>query len=91
MPAIGLILISAAIGYWIASTQQKRVAGGKTVKQLTEEQEAYRVQVDEHFQATANLLNEMTDKYRDIYRHMAEGAQKPHSCGRRRCRLRCFT
>ena len=70
-----LVAISVGIGYWWASASQKRAAGGKTVTELTAEKEAYEEQVVEHFKTTADLLNEMTDKYRDVYRHMAEGAQ----------------
>ena len=81
--AIELLLLCAfllgfvciGLGYWWASANHRRAAGGKSVKELAEEKEAYQEQVVEHFKTTAELLNEMTDKYRDVYRHMAEGAQ----------------
>ena len=75
LAAVLLALICIGVGYWWASASQKRASGGKSVKQLAEEKEAYQEQVVEHFKTTAELLNEMTDKYRDVYRHMAEGAQ----------------
>ena len=70
---LGFVCIG--LGYWWASANHRRVAGGKSVKELAEEKEAYQEQVVDHFKTTAELLNEMTDKYRDVYRHMAEGAQ----------------
>ena len=70
---LGFVCIG--LGYWWASANHRRTAGGKSVKELAEEKEAYQDQVVEHFKTTAELLNEMTDKYRDVYRHMAEGAQ----------------
>ena len=81
--AIELLLLCAfllgfvciGLGYWWASANHRRTAGGKSVKELAEEKEAYQEQVVDHFKTTAELLNEMTDKYRDVYRHMAEGAQ----------------
>ena len=67
--------VCVGLGYWWASANHRRAAGGKSVKELAEEKEAYQEQVVEHFKTTAELFNEMTDKYRDVYRHMAEGAQ----------------
>ena len=34
----------------------------------------YRTRVDDHFRETANLLNAMTEQYRQVYTHMANGA-----------------
>ncbi|MGR8948470.1 MAG: YhcB family protein [Gammaproteobacteria bacterium] len=76
LAAIVVAVVGIGIGYWWASSSQKRAAGGKNVKELAAEKEAYEEQVVDHFKTTADLLNEMTDKYRDVYRHMAEGAQK---------------
>ena len=73
--AVLLGLVCLGLGYWWASASDRRAAGGKSVKELAAEKEAYQEQVVEHFKTTAELLNEMTDKYRDVYRHMAEGAQ----------------
>ena len=69
-------LVCGFIGYWWATTNQRKAAGGKSVSELTAEKAQYEAEVVEHFKASADLLNEMTGKYRDVYRHMAEGAQK---------------
>ena len=39
-------------------------------------QTAYRDQVNQHFKTTAELFEEMTDRYRAIYQHLAVGAQQ---------------
>ena len=40
------------------------------------EQERYRAGVSEHFSTTAELVQRMTDNYREVYRHLAEGARE---------------
>lgn len=35
----------------------------------------YRDKVNQHFQKTAELFEDMTDRYRAVYRHMADSAQ----------------
>jgi uncharacterized membrane-anchored protein YhcB (DUF1043 family) len=39
-------------------------------------QTEYRAQVNQHFKKTAELFDEMTDRYRTIYQHLAAGAQQ---------------
>ncbi|MEM7467317.1 MAG: DUF1043 family protein [Pseudomonadota bacterium] len=75
LAAVVISALSIGIGYWWASSRLKRAAGGKSVQELTAEKEQYQERVEDHFKTTAELLNEMTDKYRDVYRHMAEGAR----------------
>ena len=41
---------------------------------LSEEHENYKNSVHTHFNGTARLLNEMTDSYRNVYQHLAQGA-----------------
>lgn len=42
---------------------------------LSEEHENYKSNVHSHFNSSAKLLNEMTESYRNVYQHMANGAQ----------------
>lgn len=35
----------------------------------------YREQVSEHFNTSAELVQQMTESYRDVYQHLASGAQ----------------
>ena len=54
----------------ISRTKGKRAV---TVKELEEKHEVYRKQVDDHFVNTAVLFKGL---YRDVYRHIAEGADE---------------
>jgi uncharacterized membrane-anchored protein YhcB (DUF1043 family) len=49
------------------------------LNQLTERFTEYRDQVTQHFMRTSELVQEMTRSYRDVYEHLASGAQ--HLCG----------
>lgn len=40
-----------------------------------QELDSYRGKVNQHFQKTAELFEDMTDRYRAVYQHMASGAQ----------------
>lgn len=73
-------VIGVIIGYLIVE-----VLGGGTqnrkVRQMEQEiarLEAYKLDVNRHFQKTAGLLHQMTSQYKSVYEHMAEGAQ--HLC-----------
>ena len=37
---------------------------------------AYQGQVEEHFRQTADLIGSLTETYRDVHNHLAEGAQQ---------------
>jgi len=41
---------------------------------LEREHSDYQEKVSEHFDTTADLINSLTEAYRDIYQHMASGA-----------------
>ena len=45
------------------------------LENLEREHESYKDNVHTHFNNTATLLNNLTDSYREVYRHMAAGAQ----------------
>jgi uncharacterized membrane-anchored protein YhcB (DUF1043 family) len=45
------------------------------VKSLEERHEQYKGDVSEHFNVTADLVQQMTQSYRDVYQHLAIGAQ----------------
>ncbi len=46
----------------------------KRVDQLSRDKQAYENRVSEHFVETADRLNALTDMYRGIHEHLAEGA-----------------
>ncbi len=42
---------------------------------MREKHDTYRDSVSDHFGTTAELIQQMTDSYRDVYQHLASGAQ----------------
>ncbi len=78
---IGIITFAfgLGIGFAVAYVLFPR---GQRLRELEEELatartalENYRGEVNRHFQKTAELFGDMTDRYRAVYRHMAQGAQ----------------
>ncbi|MCY4264337.1 MAG: DUF1043 family protein [Gammaproteobacteria bacterium] len=45
------------------------------IRQLKENDSEYRDSVSDHFSMTAELVQHMTESYRDVYQHLASGAQ----------------
>ena len=73
--ALGFI-VGAFIAWLATSLMQRRANKGASVVQLRKEMEDYREEVNEHFARTAELFKETTEKYRDLYEHLAGGAQE---------------
>lgn len=44
--------------------------------QLRKEMESYKASVNSHFDKTSELVNELTQDYVKVYKHLAEGAQE---------------
>lgn len=63
------------IGIGVMMILDRRRAGGKSVDQLREEFDDYREKVASHFGETSELFRDMTEKYRDVYNHLAAGSQ----------------
>jgi len=69
-------LIVGAVVYKQLKSDEARVKSlEEQLEALELEHESYKDNVHSHFNNTANLLNNLTDSYRDVYRHMAAGAQ----------------
>jgi len=68
------IVIGTALGFCFSFIFNKRSGNSSKIKELEAEHEKYHKQVDDHFVNTAVLLNGLTDQYRDVYRHIANGA-----------------
>lgn len=76
-------LISFAIGLIVGAVIYKQLKSDEAKVKMLEEQlealerdhEHYKSNVHSHFNNTAQLLNNLTDSYRDVYHHMASGAQ----------------
>lgn len=72
-----IFAVGGAAGYLAA-----RQSGNQYTRRLQEELEqartalsTYRNQVDSHFQKTSELFSRMTEDYRQVYQHLAQGAQ----------------
>jgi uncharacterized membrane-anchored protein YhcB (DUF1043 family) len=74
---IGLALFSIGLmlGYVLALHLQRRSSGGKLASELKAELQEYREQVTEHFSATSDLFQTLTEQYRALYDHLSHGAR----------------
>jgi hypothetical protein len=75
----GCLLGGAAIGallFKLLLSDEVRVkALEQQLQTLSEEHENYKSSVHNHFNNSAQLLTRLTDSYREVYLHMAEGAR----------------
>ncbi len=78
---IGLISLAVGIGLgagvaYLALGSFRRARELKTkLDALQQEHDAYRDQVAQHFLKTSQLVQRMTDSYRDVYKHLAASSQ----------------
>ena len=72
-----------ALGLVIGAAFASRLGGGparvreleEQLRRLRESEREYRESVSEHFNTTAGLVKQMTESYKDVYQHLAGGAQ----------------
>lgn len=79
LTGIGFLALGIAIGYFLAGRLNNNPTKiGELEQQLQDLQRSnsrYRDEVSEHFSTTAELVQQMTDSYKDVYQHLAGGAQ----------------
>ncbi len=78
---IGSLAIGVCIGIIAASrlknaTPARITALEESLLELKTQHQKYRENVGEHFGMTAELVQQMTESYRDVYQHLANGAQE---------------
>ena len=77
--SIGALAVGVVIGVLIASrlnaSPSKIRELESQIKQLTDTHDEYKDSVSDHFSMTAELVQHMTESYRDVYQHLASGAQ----------------
>lgn len=56
-----------------AATQKNRELAEK-LERVMQDKQAYEDEVIEHFTETATLLNNLTESYREVHNHLAQGA-----------------
>lgn len=78
--AIGCLTAGVIIG--VIATYRFSSASPVKIRRLQEEldelqetHKAYKDNVSDHFSTTAELVQQMTESYRDVYHHLASGAQ----------------
>jgi uncharacterized protein len=70
---LGLI-IGVPLGRRTSSSGQKYREVERKLDQVLQDKKLYEDEVVEHFTETAQLLNSLTDSYRDVHNHLAKGA-----------------
>lgn len=77
---VGGFAIGIIGGYFLGHSANDNTGISKEVEAelqgVQEELKHYRQEVTHHFSRTAQLFNTMTSDYRNLYQHLAEGAQK---------------
>lgn len=77
--AIGCLAIGVVVGVVVASrlsSSPSRVRELESqIRGLKENHREYRDSVSDHFSMTAELVQHMTESYREVYQHLASGAQ----------------
>lgn len=80
LTAIGCLAAGIAIGVVFASrlnTSPARVQELENqIRSLKETHNSYRDNVSDHFSMTAELFQHMTESYKEVYQHLASGAQE---------------
>lgn len=77
---IAFLSVTAGLiaGAWLINklspSQQNRKALEQHIQKLQRQQQDYQDQVNQHFSKTAELLNQMTESYRDVHNHLARSA-----------------
>jgi len=78
---IGIVALVAgavigALAYRLLSPSEKQVDKIKSELDMArEELSSYKASVNSHFNETSELVNDLTQNYVKVYRHLAEGAQ----------------
>ena len=70
------IACGAGFTYLMAGNGRRRtIELQEKLDQLQQEFDSYRDQVGQHFQKTSELVQAMTDSYRNVYEHLAKGSE----------------
>jgi uncharacterized membrane-anchored protein YhcB (DUF1043 family) len=70
--AIGLLAVGGALGFWLAQFRMRGDAA--RADEVREQFDDYRREVTQHFGRTADHFKAIGREYRELYEHMASGA-----------------
>jgi uncharacterized membrane-anchored protein YhcB (DUF1043 family) len=68
------LLVGTLLGRRTSSSAQKLRDAERKLDQVLQDKQAYEDEVVEHFTDSAKLLNNLTERYRDVHNHLAKGA-----------------
>ncbi len=71
------LFVGAIIGYVVAasgSSGGSRRTLENRLKSTEQQLEDYKKEVTQHFEQTADLVNNLTESYKDVHEHLAKGA-----------------
>ncbi len=72
--AVAGLLLGWALGRNTSASNQKYRDVERKLDQVLQEKKVYEDEVVEHFAETARRLNNLTETYRDVHNHLAQGA-----------------
>ena len=64
------------IGFLLRGSRERIAELEQELTDLQSHFDGYREQVNRHFLTTSELVQKMTDSYRDVYEHLATGSEK---------------
>ena len=77
--AVGAAVLGVIIGYLaskkMGASLKEQALLQQQIEELQNQQQNYRSEVSDHFAETAQLFNQLTNSYRNVHNHLAEGAQ----------------
>ncbi|MEQ8407102.1 MAG: DUF1043 family protein [Gammaproteobacteria bacterium] len=77
--AVGCVAIGVVIGVVVASRMNASPSRVRElenqIRQIKDNHREYKDSVSDHFGMTAELVHHMTESYREVYQHLASGAQ----------------
>lgn len=69
-----LALLGGVVGYVVGTDRGRRAGNEEEIDALRREFDDYRQGVTTHFQETAEIMQQITGNYRNLYTHLAQGA-----------------
>jgi hypothetical protein len=69
------IACGIGIAYLMPGNRRRTQELQEKLQNLQQEFDSYHDQVGQHFQQTSELVQKMTESYRDVYEHLATGSQ----------------
>lgn len=73
---IGLVIGGLVVLGSMLWRQRREEQAGRSVRALERAHQAFRDDVNHHFVETAELINRLTDSYKAVFDHLAEGADR---------------